>query len=82
MERINLMIQKALEKKVKPANYTISYKANELEDELNFQEFLDEYRRVISVGKKMSVIVVMKDDAMKKCSGKKHTKVRYFFYVL
>ena len=86
MERINSMIHKALGKRVKSTNYTISYKAvnargpaNELEDEADFQEFLDEYRKVILVGKKMSVIVVIKDDIMKKCFGKKHTKVNIFY---
>jgi hypothetical protein len=54
--------------------------SNELEDELDFQEFLDEYKRVISVGKKMSVIVDVKNNITEnKKSSKKHKKVKYFF---
>ena len=67
VEKINLVVQKNLGKKITPKDYTISYKAvnargpsNELEDELDFQEFIDEYKKVISVDKKMSVIVVTK----------------------
>ncbi|GES85800.1 hypothetical protein GLOIN_2v1473341 [Rhizophagus clarus] len=51
MEKINSIVQKVLGKKIKSTNYTTSYKAmnahrpsNELEDELDFQEFLDEYK--------------------------------------
>ena len=49
MRRINLMVQKALEKSVISTCYAILYKAinareypYELSDELDFQEFLDE----------------------------------------
>ncbi|GES98712.1 hypothetical protein GLOIN_2v1781259 [Rhizophagus clarus] len=70
------------EKKIKSTNYTTSYKAmnahgpsNELEDELDFQEFLDEYKKVISVGKKMSMIIDMKNNITEnKKSSKKHKK--------
>ncbi|PKK59967.1 hypothetical protein RhiirC2_794034 [Rhizophagus irregularis] len=71
-----------LGKKIEITNYTISYKAvnahgpsNELEDELDFQEFLNEYKRVISVGKRMSVIVDVKNNITEnKKSSKKHKK--------
>ncbi|GES85658.1 hypothetical protein GLOIN_2v1781259 [Rhizophagus clarus] len=82
MEKINSIVQKVLEKKIKSTNYTTSYKAmnahgpsNELEDELDFQEFLDEYKKVISVGKKMSMIIDMKNNITEnKKSSKKHKK--------
>ena len=90
MEKINSIVQKVLGKKIKSTNYTTSYKAmnahgpsNELEDELDFQEFLDEYKKVISVGKKMSMIIDMKNNITEnKKSSKKHKKVKYFFYIL
>ncbi|UZO01552.1 uncharacterized protein OCT59_020066 [Rhizophagus irregularis] len=57
MEKINLAVQKTLKKKVKSKDYTISYKAvnargpsNELEDEMDFREF----------------IITVKDDLIKK----------------
>jgi len=66
IEKINLVVQKTLRKKVMPKDYMISYKAinarrpsNELEDELDFQEFISEYKRVVLAGKKMSIIVVV-----------------------
>lgn len=84
METINLSVQKTLRKKIKSKDYVISYKAvnahgpsNELDDELDFQEFLNEYKRIIVAKKRMSVIVVI-HDIMKKKSGKKHMKVKYF----
>ena len=90
MEKINSVVQKTLGKKNKSKNYVISYKAvnargpsNELEDELDFKEFLNKYKKVILAGKKMSVIVVIQDDViMKKTSGKKHVKVKYFSVLL
>ncbi|GBC25675.2 hypothetical protein GLOIN_2v1473341 [Rhizophagus irregularis DAOM 181602=DAOM 197198] len=55
MEKINLAVQKTLKKKVKSKDYTISYKAvnargpsNELEDEMDFREFISEYKRISS----------------------------------
>jgi len=63
----------------------ISYKAtntrefpSELEDELDFQEFISEYKKVISAGKKMSMIVIVKDTTKKKNSINKHKKVNFF----
>jgi|GEM_PF-2747128 len=88
METIKLSVQKTLRKKIKSKDYVISYKAanahgpsNELEDELDFQEFLNEYKRIIVAKKRMSVIVVI-HDIMKEKSGKKHVKVKYFFCVM
>ncbi len=49
-------------------------------DEIDFQEFLDEYKKVISIGKKMLVIVIIKDNIAKKSSSKKYLKVIYFFF--
>ena len=64
METINLTVQKTLRKKIKSKDYVISYKvanahgpSNELEDKLDFQEFLNEYKRIIVVKKRMSVIL-------------------------
>ncbi|CAB5382958.1 unnamed protein product [Rhizophagus irregularis] len=82
MEKINSIVQRVLGKKIEITNYTISYKAvnahgpsNELEDELDFQEFFNEYKRVISVGKRMSVIVDVKNNITEnKKSSKKHKK--------
>jgi len=87
METINLAVQKTLRKKIKSKDYVISYKAvnargpsNELEDELDFQEFVNEYKRIILARKKMSVIVVIHD--VKKTSSKKHAKVKYFLCIM
>ncbi|CAB4415334.1 unnamed protein product [Rhizophagus irregularis] len=73
MEKINLAVQKTLKKKVKSKDYTISYKAvnargpsNELEDEMDFREFISEYKRIVLANKKMSMIVTVKDDLTKK----------------
>ena len=85
IEKINLVVQKSLRKKVMSKDYMISYKAvnargpsNELEDELDFQEFISEYKRVILAGKKMSIIVVVRDNKTKK--KKSHRKVKSFYY--
>ncbi|CAB5342138.1 unnamed protein product [Rhizophagus irregularis] len=40
--------------------------SNELEDESDFQEFISEYKRIILVGKKMSMIVTVRDNLTKK----------------
>src|SRR3954454_24161796 len=89
MEKINSIVQKTLGKQIKSKNYVISYKAinargpsNELEDESDFQEFIGEYKRVVLSGKKMSMIVAMRDNVIKKKnSTNKHKKVK-FFYIL
>jgi hypothetical protein len=85
-EKINSVVQKALGKKIKSKDYIISYKAvnargpsNELEDELDFQEFIGEYKRIVIAGKKMSMIVVIRDNVVRKKN--KHKKVMFFIYV-
>ena len=90
MEKINSIVQKFLGRKIKMTYYTISYKAvnahgpsNELEDKLDFQEFLNEYKKIISLGKKMSVIVDMKKNITEnKKSSKKYKKVKFLFILL
>lgn len=85
-EKIHLTIQKILGKKIKSNGYTISYKianargpSNILEDELDFDEFIVECKKVILSGKKMSIIVAIKDDKTKKTAlAKRHKKVIYF----
>ncbi len=68
MEKIILEVQKILKKKIKSVDYTISYKAvnargpsNTLEDRSDFQEFVSEYQKVFLFGKKMSVIVIVRN---------------------
>lgn len=77
MEKISLVVRKALKKTINPKDYVISYKAlnargpsSELEDELDFQEFISEYKKVFLAGKKMILIVDVKDNITKK----KHKK--------
>jgi hypothetical protein len=88
MEKVNSEVQKVLKKKTKSEDYTISYKAvnargppNILEDWSDFQEFIGEYQKVSLSGKKMLVMIVVKD---KKKSVKKHKKVKniLFIYIL
>ena len=66
-EKINLTVRKILEKKVKSSDYTLSYKvlnacgpSNVLEDELDFEEFINEYKKINLSGKKMSIIVTVR----------------------
>ena len=88
MGKINSEVQKVLKKKTKSEDYTISYKAvnargpsNTLEDWSDFQEFIGEYQKVFLSGKKMLVVVVVKD---KEKSAKKYKKVKniLFIYIL
>ena len=67
--------------KVKSNDYTLLYKvlnaygpSNILEDELNFEEFINEYKKINLSGKKMSIIVTVKVDMKRK----KNKKVMYF----
>lgn len=78
-EKVNLVVKKAMKKSIDPKNYVISYKAlnargpsSELEDELDFQEFISEYKKIFLAGKKMILIVNMKDNVTTK--KKKHKK--------
>lgn len=85
MEKINAFVQKALQNEnIKPADYSISYKAmnsrglsSELEDELDFKEFIEDYKKVTAANKKMGMMVVIDnstDDETK--SSEKRSKVR------
>ena len=87
MEKINWVVQKTLREKVTSKDYIISYKAinargpsNKLEDELDFQEFVSEYKRVVLAGKKMSMIVSIRDNLTKK--KKSHNKVKFLYSIL
>ncbi|RGB23150.1 hypothetical protein C1646_774952 [Rhizophagus diaphanus] len=71
--KINLVVQKTLREKITSKDYVISYKAvnihgplNELKDELDFQRFISEYKRIVLNGKKMSIIVAVRDNLTKK----------------
>lgn len=73
VDKISLTVQKILGKKIASKDYIVSYKAinargpsNEIEDELDFQEFISEYEKVILADKKMAVIIIVKDNIMKK----------------
>jgi hypothetical protein len=69
VERINDAVKKALNnKKLNPGDYSMSYKAvnargpsSTLEDKLDFNEFVEDYKRVTSANKKMSIIIVIDD---------------------
>jgi len=60
IEKVNAIIQKALQNKdINPKDYSISYKAvntrgplSELEDKLDFNEFIKDYKKVIATKKK------------------------------
>jgi hypothetical protein len=85
MEKINLTVKKALRRNIKPKDYIISYKvinargpSSELEDELDFQEFISEYKKAVLAGKKMSMIVDIRNNITKKKTNK-HKKVKFFF---
>ena len=84
MKKINSEVQKVLRKKIDIEDYAILYKAvnargpsNTLEDQSDFQEFISEYQKIFLSGKKMAVIVTIKDDIKKK--SKKHKKVLIIF---
>ncbi|GBC06292.1 hypothetical protein RclHR1_06740008 [Rhizophagus clarus] len=69
VERINDAVRKMLNnKKLKPGDYKMLYKAinvrglsSTLEDKLDFNEFVEDYKRVTSANKKMSIIIVIDD---------------------
>jgi hypothetical protein len=73
-----LTIQKIFGKKIKSKDYTISYKtsnsrdpSNILEDELDFNKFINEYKKVILSGKKMAIIVDVMDVKQRKKNVKR-----------
>ena len=84
IEGINNAIQKALKNNsIKPADYSMSYKAvnahgpsSALEDKLDFNEFINDYKKVIAANKKMAVIVVIGDDSVNEKAKSKRSKVR------
>lgn len=88
IEGINNAIQKALKNKnIKPADYSMSYKAvnargpsSALEDKLDFNEFIDDYKKVITANKKMAVIIVIGDDSVNEKSETKHSKVKIIYF--
>jgi hypothetical protein len=87
MKKINSEVQKVLRKKIDIEDYAILYKAvnargpsNTLEDQSDFQEFISEYRKVISSGKKMLVIVTVKDNNIEK-KNKNRKRVKFFIYM-
>ncbi|RGB32869.1 hypothetical protein C1646_762326, partial [Rhizophagus diaphanus] len=71
------IVQKTLRKKIISKDYIVSYKVvntceplNKLENESDFQEFIGEYKRVVLSGKKILMIVIIRDKLTKK---KNHT---------
>jgi hypothetical protein len=91
IEGINSAVRKVLKNNnLKPSDYSLSYKAinargpsSELEDKLDFNEFIDDYKKIIAADKKMSVIVVIGDDPINEKSKSKRSKVRdYVFFLL
>jgi len=87
---INDAVQKALKNgNVKPSDYSMSYKAvnargpsSALEDKLDFNEFIDDYKQVVAASKKMSVIVVIGDDSVNEKTRSKRSKVKIFYNIL
>lgn len=87
MEKVNLIVQKTLREKITSKDYVISYKvvnvhgpSNELKDELDFQRFIGEYKRIILDGKKMAMIVAVRDNLTKK--KKLHNEVKFLYNIL
>jgi hypothetical protein len=82
VEGINDAVKRALDnKKVKPSDYSMSYKAinargpsSTLEDKLDFDEFVKDYKNVTSSNKKMSIIIVIDDP--------KRSKVKIIYSIL
>jgi len=88
IEEINLATKKILGKKFRSKDYIISYKvmnarepSNTLEDKLDFQEFISEYQKVISSGKKMLVMVTVKDNVNER-KNRKYKMVKFFIYII
>ena len=89
IEKINLTTKKILGKKSKSNDdYIISYKvmnargpSNTLKDKLDFQEFISEYQKIISSGKKMLVMVTVKDNVIEK-KNRKYKMVKFFIYII
>jgi hypothetical protein len=85
MKKINDFVQKALKNEnIKLSDYSMTYKAvnahgppNELEDKCDFDEFIEDYKRIIAANKKMAVTIAFDDDFIdeKTKKGKKRSKV-------
>ena len=84
MEKINAVVQKAFQNEnIKLADYSMSYKAmnargpsSELEDKCDFDEFIEDYKKVIAANKKMAVTIVPEDFIDEKAKKtEKHSKV-------
>ena len=77
IEGINSAVRKVLKNNnLKLSDYSLSYKvinargpSSELEDKLDFNEFIDDYKKIIAADKKMSVIVVIGDDPINEKSN-------------
>ena len=88
IEGINGAVRKVLKNNnLKPSDYSLSYKAinargpsSELEDKLDFNEFIEDYKKIIAADKKMSVIVVIGDDPINEKSKSKRSKVRNYVF--
>jgi hypothetical protein len=85
MEKINIFVQKTLQNgNIKLTDYSMSYKAmnarglaSELEDKLDFKEFIDDYKKITAANKKMGVMIVIENssDEETKSMSEKRSKV-------
>ena len=73
MEKVNSVVNKTLKKTINSKDYVISYKAlnargpsSQLKDELDYQEFINEYKKVFLASKRMILTVDVKNRATKK----------------
>ncbi|GBC22910.2 hypothetical protein GLOIN_2v1882271 [Rhizophagus irregularis DAOM 181602=DAOM 197198] len=74
MEKINAVVQKAFQNEnIKLSDYSMSYKAmnarspsSELEDKCDFDEFIEDYKKVIAANKKMAVMIELEDSTNEK----------------
>lgn len=82
VEKINTFVQKALQNEnIKPTDYNMSYKAmntrglsSELEDKLDFKEFIEDYKKITAASKKMGVMIVIENSASEKTKSiEKHS---------
>lgn len=95
MEKINAVVQKTFQNEnIKLADFSMSYKAmnargpsSELEDRCDFDEFIEDYKKVIAANKKMAVSIVLEDSMDEKAKktekrSKVIIKVRKYDYFL
>ncbi|PKY47154.1 hypothetical protein RhiirA4_543786 [Rhizophagus irregularis] len=74
MEKINAVVQKPFQNEnIKLSDYSMSYKAmnahgpsSELEDKCDFDEFIEDYKKVIAANKKMAVTIELEDSTNEK----------------